>query len=285
MNEEPVHNRLDQRLKEHYPDLSRAYIAKLISAGQATVNGIVVIKPRQAVTDSDKIKLNVPAVSEPEDVEIPVIYEDDNLVVIDKPAGLLSHSKGGFNPEPTVATWLNSRLDKNSGSNRDGIVHRLDRGTSGVMVVAKNPETGLFLQKQFSSRKVKKTYVALIEGELSPVEAVIDLPIERNPKKPQSFRVGANGKPAQTTYKILNTIENNSLIELKPKTGRTHQLRVHLKHLGHPILGDDFYGGKLADRLYLHAHKLEFTLPGGERREFISATPKEFNKSMFKNDN
>jgi len=133
-----------------------------------------------------------------------------------------------------------------------------------------------WLQKQFSSRKVSKTYLAIINGQLDPLEAVIDMPIERNPKKPQNFRVGSNGKNAQTTYKTLSNNHKYSLIALNPQTGRTHQLRVHLKYLGHPIVGDTFYDGEPAGRLYLHANTLEITLPSKQRKVFCVPEPPQF---------
>ena len=159
---------------------------------------------------------------------------------------------------------------------RAGIVHRLDRATSGVMICAKTPEALSWLQKQFSERKVKKTYVAVVKGALSEPEAVIDMPIERNPRKPQTFRVGANGKPSVTAYKVLKTGNGYSLLELKPTTGRTHQLRVHLHKLGHPIVGDELYDGPEAERLFLHATSLEITLPDKQRKTFEAPAPLSF---------
>jgi 23S rRNA pseudouridine1911/1915/1917 synthase len=144
------------------------------------------------------------------------------------------------------------------------------------MICAKTPEALKWLQKQFSQRRTKKTYAAVVPGVMKEKEAVIDMPIERNPKKPQSFRVGTNGKAAVTAYKVIRTNGERSLLELKPTTGRTHQLRAHLAHLGHPILGDELYGGKPADRLFLHAEALELTLPGKERKAFEVPVPPEF---------
>jgi 23S rRNA pseudouridine1911/1915/1917 synthase len=148
------------------------------------------------------------------------------------------------------------------------------------MICAKNPEAYSWLQKQFSQRKVKKTYIALINGELNPREAIIDMPIERNPRAPATFRVGANGKQALTHYAILRVAQKFSLIELKPETGRTHQLRVHLKKLNHPIVGDMLYGGEKANRLYLHAHKLELHLLNKKPATFVSKLPSEFYKQL-----
>jgi 23S rRNA pseudouridine1911/1915/1917 synthase len=271
--------RLDLRVVEQIPTLTRSYAAKLIEDGKVQVNGEIMKKTGYKMRggdvviidhDEDLFKLIPP-------IELKVIYENDDCVVIEKPIGLLSHSKGAFNPEATVATWLRSRMRSMEGE-RAGIVHRLDRATSGVMICAKTPEAHNWLQKQFSQRNVKKIYSAVIRGHLTEQEAIIDMPIERNPKKPQTFRAGKGGKPAITRYFVTYEGKKNSLLELKPETGRTHQLRVHLSHLGHPIVGDTFYAGDDADRLYLHAHSLEITLPNRERKIFISAVPDSFRK-------
>lgn len=242
-----------------------------------SVNGKAQPKPSYKIREHDEIvvdfddnqHLDIP------DIDLEVLYEDDDCVVISKPVGILTHSKGDFNPEATVATWLSSRLTGMSGE-RAGIVHRLDRATSGVMICAKTPEALSWLQKQFAQRRTRKTYEAVVVGHLKQPEAVIDMPIERNPKKPQTFRVGSNGKSALTAYKVIKEGDKYSLAELKPTTGRTHQLRVHLEHLGHPIVGDNFYGAPAADRLYLHAKSLELTLPNRERKVFEVPTPQEF---------
>lgn len=269
--------RLDQRVVEQIPTLTRSYATKLIDEGKVMVNGEVVTKSGYKMRHGDKVTVdhdeglykNIPF------IDLNVLYEDDDCVAIEKPLGLLSHSKGAFNPEATVATWLRGRLRSMEGE-RAGIVHRLDRATSGVMICAKTPEAHSWLQKQFAQRRVKKTYSAVITGMLDEPEAVIDMPIERNPKKPQTFRVGANGKPAVTHYQVLGSDGTYSLVELKPETGRTHQLRVHLAHFKHPIVGDTLYDGEPADRLYLHAHRLELTLPNRERKVFVSPIPKSF---------
>jgi 23S rRNA pseudouridine1911/1915/1917 synthase len=178
-----------------------------------------------------------------------------------------------------VASFARSRTDLMSGE-RPGIVHRLDRATSGVMICAKTPEALSWLQKQFHDRHSKKTYTAIVKGTPEPQEALIDMPIERNPKAPATFRVGANGKEAQTRYKVVRTSSKYSLLELQPRTGRTHQLRVHLAHQKHPIVGDTLYAGKPAERLYLHAHKLELTLPNGETKTFTAPIPEAFNSFL-----
>jgi 23S rRNA pseudouridine1911/1915/1917 synthase len=269
--------RLDQYVARQLPGLSRASSSKLIDKGRVSVNGTVQTKAGYKLREDDKIGIDYNESTQPSipKIDIEVLYEDDDCVVVNKPIGLLSHSKGAFNPEATVASWVLSRVSDMAGD-RAGIVHRLDRSTSGVMIMAKNPDALHWLQKQFSLRKVKKTYTAIVEGVLNEPEAVIDMPIERNPKKPQTFRVGSNGKPAVTAYKVLKTDGKRSLVEMKPTTGRTHQLRVHLEHLGHPIVGDAFYGAKDADRLFLHAQSLEITLPNRERKIFEVPVPKEF---------
>jgi len=269
--------RLDRQVVAQLPQLSRSFAAKLIEAGQVSVNGQVELKPSHKLADSDKIVVDYqpPNADQLPVIELPIVYEDKSCVVINKPAGILTHSKGVFNPEATVATWLQPKLSNLDGE-RAGIVHRLDRATSGVMICAKTPEALAWLQKQFSQRKVRKTYQAVVKTEMPKPAAVIDMPIERNPKRPQTFRAGPNGKPSITEYEVIKTGNGYSLLELRPQTGRTHQLRVHLSHLGHPIIGDTLYGGPEADRLYLHAESLELTLPNKKRQTFYVPTPEQF---------
>lgn len=267
-------------LASKLPQLSRSSIQKLVSSGKLYVNDSIE-KTSYKLKVGDKVSLNYDLSKEGRipDIKLPVIYEDKDCIVIDKPTGILTHSKGAFNPEATIATFIASKITGMTGD-RAGIVHRLDRATSGVIIAAKTSEALKWLQKQFSTRKTKKTYIAVVEGSLEPQTALIDVPIERNPRKPQTFRTGSGGKPAITTYETLKRSEKYSLVELKPQTGRTHQLRVHLNYLGHPIVGDILYGGKDAERLYLHANKLELTLPSRERKIFISKLPESFNAIM-----
>ncbi len=276
VNESMVGLRLDVAVTALIPSLSRSSIQKLSKYGKLKVNNEPA-RPGHKLRLGDKLIIDY---DEKENakipvIDIPVIYEDDDVLVINKPLGLLTHSKGLFNPEATVATWLSNRVKTMEGE-RAGIVHRLDRATSGVMIVAKNPEALSWLQKQFSTRKVKKTYIAVVNGEIDPREAIIDMPIQRNPQAPATFKVGANGKPSVTHYKTLESVRGYSLIELKPETGRTHQLRVHLAKLKHPIVGDILYNGEPAERLYLHALNLELTLPSRERKIFNSPLPSSF---------
>lgn len=274
--------RLDVYLQQQHSDISRAALQRFIKEGRVLVNNSPNTKASYMVDNSDVVILDASTeIDTPTDTfDVNILYEDDDCVVICKPEGMLTHSKGAFNPEMTVASWLtirpNYKFEPEDTNPRQGIVHRLDRGTSGVMICAKNPIALKHLQKQFQDKKAKKTYIARVEGELSPPEALIDLPIERNPKSPQRFRVGQNGKPSQTKYRVEAAIQTDSLVKLQPLTGRTHQIRVHLAYVKHPIVGDAFYGGRAAKRLYLHASDLEITLPNKKRQTFSANTPGEF---------
>jgi len=280
ISDDQAHGRLDVFVAGKMPELSRAFIQKLCDTAKINVNGTVVKAGyKLKVGDTVRVEYDLKQLEQIPNITLPILYEDDDCIVIDKPIGLLTHSKGEFSAEATVATWLRSFI-KDMAGNRAGIVHRLDRATSGVMICAKTSEGLGWLQKQFSQRKVKKTYLAIVQGDMREVEALIDMPIERNPKAPATFRVGANGKHAQTYYRVLQTNNGYSLLELKPTTGRTHQLRVHLSQLGHPIVGDTLYGGKPADRLFLHAYQLEITLANRERKTFESPVPAEFRATM-----
>lgn len=278
MSEPETKQRLDIYVASQL-SISRSVSLKLIEGGHVSVNKQKQTKPSYSLKPEDVVKIDSKLLrpSEPKELDLEILYEDNDCVVITKPVGILSHSKGDYNPEASVASWAKRKVSGLDG-NRAGIVHRLDRLTSGVMIIAKNPEALSWLQKQFSSRKVKKTYVAIVKGKPNNESAIIDMPIGRNPKKPQTFRVDPNGKSAITTYKVLKANDKYALVELTPKTGRTHQLRVHLKEINHPILGDELYGGEPAARMYLHAKELELTLPNRERRVFSSSLPKEFNK-------
>lgn len=272
--------RADIVLAGMYPEFSRAALAKLFDKGLVTRDAKV-LKPGDKLQPGATLKADISSLQQvTARIDLPVLYEDDAVIVINKPSGVLTHAQGAFNPEPTVATFLRDKVTALTGE-RAGIVHRLDRPTSGVLVGAKNAEALRLLQQQFAKRTVRKTYIAIVKGHLKQPEAIIDMPIDRNPKAPATFRVGANGKQAATRYKVLQQNDQYSLLELKPETGRTHQLRVHLAHIGHPIIGDPLYGaGKYGDRLYLHAQSLEITLPDGERRTFTAPLPPEFAEHM-----
>jgi 23S rRNA pseudouridine1911/1915/1917 synthase len=271
--------RLDQKVVEIFPEISRSFAVRLVEDGKVTVNANVVTKAGYKLHENDTVTVNYQPDNDLriEDIDLEVIYEDDDCLVINKPVGVLTHSKGAFNPEGTVASFVRKYVKGLSGE-RGGIVHRLDRATSGVIICAKTPDALSWLQKQFSARRVRKTYAAVIIGHITPAHAIIDMPIERNPKKPQTFRVGVNGKPAITEYRVVETGENHSLLTLSPQTGRTHQLRVHLSNQGHAIVGDTLYGGEPADRLYLHAESLEITLPNRKRSTFHVPVPESFSE-------
>lgn len=259
--------RLDILMGEIFKSYNRSSLQKFIEFGFVTVDGKMVKKPNQKFERGVKIDLKIPTTMKNADLVPKVIYEDGNVVVLDKPAGLLSMAKGQYCPENTLERY-------------GLLVHRLDRDTSGVVIMAKNPEVQIFLKKQFQDRKAHKTYYAVVSGRPKLDEAKIDLPLARDLKRPTTFRVDPNGKASETYYKVIKSDDKHSLVELKPTTGRTHQLRVHMKYLGHPILGDPVYGEEKADRLFLHANKLEVTLPGGKRTVFEAKLPKEF-KDVF----
>ncbi|QJU07505.1 RluA family pseudouridine synthase [Candidatus Saccharibacteria bacterium oral taxon 488] len=272
----PTKQRLDVHLSTDFdPSISRSLWQKYIKAGYVSVNQRVVTTPKFEVDETDEIAVKLPE-QEQASAELPILYEDDDVIVVDKPSGLLTHAKGGLSTEPTVAEIIRPQTSFASDTDRPGIVHRLDRDTSGVLIIAKTAEAAAHLQRQFAQRTTKKTYLAVTDGAPKLAAAKIDLPIGRNPSAPSTFRVDPNGKPAQTNYRVLAAANAKALIELKPTTGRTHQLRVHMAYLNTPILGDRVYGKPNASRLMLHAHKLEITLPSGERKTFEAAIPAEF---------
>lgn len=270
--------RADKLVAGKYPQFSRSALERLFDFGHIVISGEAA-KPAHRLRAGEIIEVNEQNLtSEPPTVNLPIVYEDDDVVVIDKPAGVLTHSKGALNLEATVASFIGPKInDEDMGGNRAGIVHRLDRDTSGVIITAKNEQAMAVLQKQFSKRKASKTYLAIVEGVPDPPKAIIDAPIMRNPARPQTFKVGSLGRNAQTEYDVLKSFEKNgqkySLIRLVPKTGRTHQLRVHMAYIHHPMVGDRVYG-RNGLPLMLHALSLEITLPNGERRKFESPAPR-----------
>jgi 23S rRNA pseudouridine1911/1915/1917 synthase len=268
--------RLDVFLARSLPQFSRSYLQKLCKEGHVRVDGQVVTKTSTQLEVGQQVAIELPS-STAKTGTLPVIYEDDDVVVLNKPAGLLTHTKGALSDEFTVADFVRPRTTDGLDTNRPGIVHRLDRATSGVIIAARTPEAKRWLQKQFATRKVKKTYLALVTGQPRESSARIVLPIERNPKKPQTFRVGGNGKPAETTYETLTNYAAFTLLKLRPTTGRTHQLRVHLTDIGHPIVGDELYGqpAPKLGRMFLHAAELELTLPSRQRKVFTAPLPPE----------
>ena len=266
-DEKPELIRLDVMMAGIYKSYNRSTLQKFIKNGFVEVDDVPVEKPNAKFPLGVKIDLKVPEALKNADVSPEVIYEDENVLVLNKPAGLLSMSKGGYCPEKTL---------ENFGL----LVHRLDRDTSGVVILAKNEKTQTFLRRQFQDRKTHKTYYAILTGVPKLKEARLDLPIARDLKHPTTFRVDPRGKESETFYKVLKFDDKHTLVELKPTSGRTHQLRVHMKYLEHPIVGDPIYGVEKAPRLFLHAGSLEITLPGGKRQTFEAKLPQEF-KDVF----
>lgn len=265
--------RLDHLLVEQHPEYNRSSLQTFIKSGFVKVNGETITKPNTKILPDAEIELNVPT-REKEIEHPPIIYEDDHVIVLNKPAGLLSMAKGEYCPEATLEDY-------------GLLVHRLDRDTSGVVILAKDPETQKMLRKQFQDRKTHKTYYAVVDGHPKLNEALIDLPIARNLKHPTTFIVDQNGKSSQTYYKVTKKSDKRALLELKPTTGRTHQLRVHLRYLGTPIAGDRVYNPESkAPRLMLHAGALEITIPGkngNQRKVFEAELPKEFTEYLEQN--
>lgn len=283
-NTQQTAQRADVLLAQAYPQYSRAALVRLFDMGKVST-GTKLAKPGDKIQPDHEIEADISLLQKPADApDLPVLYEDDDVLVIDKPAGVISHARGKYWDEPSVASFVRTRLTHaaddllQSGAERAGIVHRLDRGTSGVMICAKNAQALSMLQRQFSQRKTKKTYFAVAEGMPDPAEALIDVPLARNPNDPKTFHPDPKGKPATTHYVVDRSNGKYSLLKLTPQTGRTHQLRIHLQYIGHPIVGDPIYGNQTADRLYLHAHSLEITLPNGQRTVFESPVPLQFAK-------
>ena len=214
----PTKQRLDVHLSTAFdPSISRSLWQKYIKAGYVSVNQRVVTTPKFEVDETDEIAVKLPE-QEQASAELPILYEDDDVIVVNKPSGLLTHAKGGLSTEPTVAEIIRPKTSFAPGTDRPGIVHRLDRDTSGVLIIAKTADAAAHLQKQFAQRTTKKTYLAVTDGVPKLAAAKIDLPIGRNPAAPSTFRVDPNGKPAQTTYRVLTATDNQALIELKPTT-------------------------------------------------------------------
>ncbi|MCL2280768.1 RluA family pseudouridine synthase [Candidatus Saccharibacteria bacterium] len=284
--------RLDAYLANTHPEFSRATWQKYIEAGYVSINGEKFVKTAP-VSEKSKISVRIPACDK-KPINLLVLYQDDNVIVINKPIGVLTHSKGALNDEFTVADFIKSRSSLQGTtlqeSNRFGIVHRLDRATSGVIIGAKNEDARKVLQKQFAERKAKKTYLAIVEKAPKEPAARIDLPIARDPKQPSCFRIDPKGKSAITDYRTVRIFPDGAaLLELKPLTGRTHQLRVHLAYIGSPIVGDPIYNPPFArndpakkGRMFLHAAELEITIPGGERKTFTADLSKDFEMEIQK---
>jgi len=272
--------------------LSRTNIQKLIHEGKVFLNSRLINKPHHKLNPLDELQVFLPEKEKteflPEEIPLDIVYEDDDLLVINKQAGLVVHPAPG-NLQHTLVNALLGRLTLLSDINktRPGIVHRLDKETSGLLVIAKNNASHLKLVKQFAQHTIQRKYIAIVYGRVEFDEDVIEAPIGRHPLKRKNMAVSftRNTKYAKTFYKTLKRSKNFSLLELKPFTGRTHQLRVHLAYLGYPILGDAKYGkqGNFS-RLALHAQEIGFIHPSTNKLiQFTSKLPVEFQEFVKKN--
>ncbi|PID30670.1 hypothetical protein CR983_02445 [Candidatus Saccharibacteria bacterium] len=267
--------RLDAYLAATYPEYSRASWQKHIKAGRISINGRTCTSPKRGITDDDTLDITLPSAPDYSRRELPIIYIDDDVIVVDKPIGVLTHRKNPLDDEFTVADFFRRYTTHGLDTDRPGVVHRLDRDTSGLLIGARSSTAYDWLKTQFADRAITKHYTAVLDGVPRARELRIDVPIGRNPRAPGTFRADASGKPAQTILRVVETAGERALVSLLPRTGRTHQLRVHAAHIGTPILGDRIYG-QAADRLYLHAHQLTLTLPSGGTHTFTSAIPESF---------
>ncbi|MHB8105718.1 MAG: RluA family pseudouridine synthase, partial [Dehalococcoidales bacterium] len=241
--------RLDKFVGERCPELSRTHAQQLIQGGFITVNGKTT-KAGLKLNIDDKVDIVIPPEPpshlEPENIPLNIVYEDADLLVVDKPAGLPVHPAPGHPSHTLVNAILNHlpAMAADENSLRPGIVHRLDKDTSGLLLVAKNRLAQANLSQQFKNRVVKKTYITLVNGKLTPEKGTIEAAIGRDPAHRQRMAIVAQGREARTEYRVLKYIGNYSLLEIKPETGRTHQIRVHLAAIGFPVVGDITYGLK-----------------------------------------
>ena len=293
---------MDVFLGTRAPDVSRSRIQKWIEQGCFAVNGETAVK-KKFVNPGDEVtvilapELEITTLT-PEDIPFPIVYEDEHLVVVDKPKGMITHPGNGVH-SGTLANALAFRypnLSDVNGPMRPGILHRLDKDTSGLLVVAKNNAAHLNLAKQLEVRDIHRIYHALVWREFAENSGSVDQPIARNPRDPLKMGVHAGGKRALTHYKVLGFYQFASYLELTLDTGRTHQIRVHMAYINHPVIGDPTYGGRqnmlhsvqpilqpyaikllsLFQTQALHAHKLSFLHPvTGKRLEFVSPLPAE----------
>jgi len=282
--------RIDRFLALELTDFSRARLQTLIRGGFVRLNGKAP-RPRDPVRSGDRVELTEPALekieAQPESIVLEILFEDDDLLVLNKPAGVVMHPGAGHAQHTLVNALLAhcTNLSGIGGRERPGIVHRLDKETSGCLVVAKNDATHRDLSKQFAARTMQKIYLALVAGIPRKSTGVIDAAIARHPVHRQRMSIARRqGRAAKTEYRVLRSGTDLSLLECTLHSGRTHQIRVHLHHLGHPVLGDKLYGGKRAGafpRQMLHAWKLAFRHPRtGEVMTYEAPVPSDFAEAM-----
>jgi 23S rRNA pseudouridine1911/1915/1917 synthase len=280
--------RLDRLVSDKCPELSRTQAQRLIEEGNVTVNDRTA-KSSLKLSAGDRVTVTIPPTPPsplaPEAMPLQIVYEDADLLVIDKPAGLTVHPAPGH-PGGTLINAILAyypRLAEISDSLRPGIVHRLDKDTSGLMIVAKNRASQLNLVEQFRARTVKKAYLALVRGKLTPETGIIEAAIGRSPSDRKRMAVVREGLEARTRYQVVKYLGGFTLLEVMPETGRTHQIRVHLAAIGYPVVGDGVYGfkSKHLSRQFLHAYKLGFKLPAtGESVEFQSELPEDLARAL-----
>lgn len=289
--EEGSGERLDVYIADQIEDLSRSFISKLIKKGLILVNGEVK-KPKYIVKKGDLIQVDIPERKDlepyPEDIPLDIIYEDDDIIVVNKPKGMVVHPAPGSPNKTLVNALLNYTNDLSdiNGKIRPGIVHRLDKDTSGVLVVAKNNKAHMDIAKQLKERSIKRIYIAFVHGVLNKDEGVIDAPIGRNPRNRLKMAVThINSKEAITRFKVLERFSKYTLVELSLYTGRTHQIRVHLSYINHPVVGDSLYTNRKNEfgikTQMLHALKLGLKSPStGQYMEFEAKPLDEFTKVL-----
>jgi 23S rRNA pseudouridine1911/1915/1917 synthase len=282
--------RVDKYVAGEVTSISRSQVQDLIARGLITVNGAEV-KPSQRLKEGDSVGVNVPPVEEvelvPQHMPLTIVYEDGDLVVVDKPAGLVVHPAAGH-PRGTLLNALLARYpDLALGEEkRPGIVHRLDKDTSGLMVVARNSDAREHLQAQFKAREVLKVYLTLVEGVVEPGQGVIEASIGRDSRERKRMAVvRTGGRRAVTEFRVLERLGEYTLLETRPRTGRTHQVRVHLTFLGHPVVGDGVYGHRKQrvqlERQFLHAYRLAFRHPcSGRELDLVSELPPDLERVL-----
>lgn len=280
--------RLDKYLAACLPDLSRSRIQALIKEGNITINDQLPRKSGQMLDNNTIIKVHVPVSKPtnliPESIPLDIIFENENLLVVNKSAGMVVHPAAGHATGTLVHAALahSPEMEGIGGEQRPGVVHRLDKDTSGLILMAKNDRTHRFLQDQFRQRKVKKTYITLVDGHPPTPIGRIEAPIGRDAKSRKKMAVvsPAKGRQAASEYKTLETFPNHTFLEVQPVTGRTHQIRLHMAFLGCPVTGDTVYGHRKPtipiDRHFLHAARLEIQLQGESTvRTFVAPLPEE----------
>ena len=278
--------RLDKYVSENCPELSRTRTQRLIADGLITVNNRIV-KTGYKLDIGDRVSVVIPPIPpsplSPEPIPLDIVYEDNDLLVVDKPAGLTVYPAPGHRSHTLINAILSHFPELPGSSLRPGIVHRLDKDTSGLIVVAKNSTAQLNLINQFKIRSVFKDYLVLVKGHLTPEYGIIEAAIGRNPHDRKRMAVVARGREARTQYHVIKYIDNYTLLEVKPETGRTHQIRVHLSAIGYPVVGDATYGMKSPHllRQFLHASRLGFRLPStGEYVELKSELPLDLQQAL-----